>query len=170
LVSYPFIQVQPGKEFMLGHPEALAWLNQLFEAAGQAGVTPLYVSSAYRSMATQTLMWESAGGWDQTRVAPPGTSEHQSGLAFDLSTSPTIRSGDGQPGFATTPASGWVRQNAHRFGFVNTYPRPGIDGIEAEHWHWRYVGVAISTQLYELGYLKPGSAINPIEFYAERMR
>jgi D-alanyl-D-alanine carboxypeptidase len=159
LVSYPFIQVQSGREAMQGHPEALAWLSRLFEAARQAGITDLYVRSAYRSMATQAYMWEAAGGVHQSQVAPPGTSEHQSGLAFDFATS-------GSSWFAATPADLWLRAHAYRFGFVCTYPRPGIDGVPAERWHYRYVGVQTSTQLYELGYLDPSSTLNPIEFYA----
>jgi D-alanyl-D-alanine carboxypeptidase len=157
-------------EGMVGHPEALAWLNRLFEEAGRMGISSLYVRSAHRSMAQQTAMWQAAGGWNQTRVAPPGTSEHQSGLAFDLSVNPIAQSGHPHPGFVTSSASGWLRANAHRFGFVNTYPRPGIDGIQAEYWHWRYVGEGVATQLYSLGYLDPGSTLNPIEFYAELAR
>jgi D-alanyl-D-alanine carboxypeptidase len=159
LVSYPYIQVQPGREALQGHPEAAAALNRLFEAARQAGILDLYVRSAYRSVAAQRSMWESAGGASQSRVAPPGTSEHQSGLAFDFATG-------SQTWFETSAAHRWLRAHAHRFGFVNTYPRPGIDGIQAEPWHYRYVGVQVSTQLYELGYLDPTSTINPIEFYA----
>ena len=68
--------------------------------------------------------------------------------------------------FSATSAGRWLRAHAHEFGFVCTYPRPGIDGISAEPWHYRYVGVQTSIQLYELGYLDPASAINPIEFYA----
>jgi D-alanyl-D-alanine carboxypeptidase len=166
LVSYPFIQVLPGREALQGHPEAAAALNRLFEATRQAGIADLYVSSAYRSMATQAYMWEAAGGVHQSRVAPPGTSEHQSGLAFDFVTFQTDPYTGGQLWFEATAAHRWLRAHAHRFGFVNTYPRPGIDGILAESWHYRYVGVQASTQLYELGYLDPGSTINPIEFYA----
>jgi D-alanyl-D-alanine carboxypeptidase len=166
LVSYPFIQVQPGRETLQGHPEAVAALSQLFEAARQAGITDLYVTSAYRSMATQAYMWESAGGAHQSRVAPPGTSEHQSGLAFDFATFQTDPYTGSPLWFEATAAHRWLRAHSHRFGFVNTYPRPGIDGILAESWHYRYVSVEISTQLYELGYLDPASTIDPIEFYA----
>ena len=163
LVSYPFIQVQPGTEAMQGHPEAAAWLSRLFEAARQAGIFDLYVSSGYRSMATQAYMWENAGGTNQSRVAPPGTSEHHSGLAFDFVTGQNT---GGQSGFTATPAGRWLRAHAHRFGFVCTYPRPGIDGISPESWHYRYVGVQTSTQMYEWNYLDPASTLNPIEFYA----
>ena len=163
LVSYPFIQVQPGKEAMLGHPEAAAWLSRLFAAARGEGISDLYVRSAYRSMAAQAHLWESAGGANQNRVAPPGTSEHQSGLAFDFATG---LFDDSPLRFETTSAGRWLRVHAYRFGFVCTYPRPGIDGISAESWHYRYVGVQTSTQLYELNYLDPASTINPIEFYA----
>lgn len=166
LVSYPSIQVQRGREALQGQPEALAWLSRLFDAARQAGITELYVSSGYRSIATQTAMWQAAGGAQQTRVAPPGTSEHQSGLAFDFATLPVAPQTNGPVGFSATPAGRWLRAHAHEFGFVCTYSRPGIDGISAEPWHYRYVGVQTSTQLYQLGYLDPGSTINPIEFYA----
>jgi D-alanyl-D-alanine carboxypeptidase len=166
LVSYPSIQVTPGKEAMQGHPEAVASLSRLFEAARGAGLTNLYVQSAYRSMATQAYLWESAGGDNQRRVAPPGMSEHQSGLAFDFAAAPY-----GTPsGFEATPASRWLRAHAHRFGFVCTYPRAGIDGIAREPWHYRYVGVQVSTRLYELGYLDPTSTLNPIEFYADLLQ
>jgi len=166
LVSYPYIQVQPGLEGLQGHPEAATALNRLFEAARQAGITDLYVQSAYRSEATQAYMWEAAGGVYQSRVAPPGTSEHQSGLAFDLISFETDPYTGAQLWFEATAAHRWLRAHAHRYGFVNTYPRPGIDGVQAEPWHYRYAGVSVSTQLYELGYLDPGSTINPIEFYA----
>jgi hypothetical protein len=51
--------------------------------------------------------------------------------------------------------------------FVNTYPCPGIDGIQSEAWHYCYVGVEISSRLAELGYIEPGSTVNPVAFYAE---
>jgi D-alanyl-D-alanine carboxypeptidase len=160
LVSYPGIRVRPGREWLHGDPRALEALSRLFAAARQAGIITLMVDSAYRSWATQSTMWTNAGGWGQSRVAPPGTSEHQSGLAFDFAAY------DNTYGFAATSASRWLRANAHRFGFVCTYPRAGIDAILAEPWHYRYVGVQTSSQLHALGYLDPGSAINPIEFYA----
>ena len=163
LVSYPSIQVQPGREGMVAHPAAASALDRLFEAARQEGITDLYVRSAYRSADAQAALWESAGGWSQARVAPPGTSEHQSGLAFDFSTS---TSGDSPLRFGVTAAGLWLRVHAHRYGFVNTYARPGIDGIQAEAWHYRYAGAAISSRLVELGYLEPGSTVNPIAFYA----
>jgi D-alanyl-D-alanine carboxypeptidase len=160
LVSYPNIRVVAGGEWLEGHPEALASLDALFAAAHQAGINDLAVVSAYRSRAAQAAMWQSAGGSSQRRVAPPGTSEHESGLAFDLAAASS------QAGFVSSPASVWVRANAHLFGFVSTYARSGIDGIGYEPWHYRYVGTQTSKQLVALGYLDPGSLVNPIEFYA----
>ena len=161
LLAYPFIRVTPGKEALLGHPVAVAWLSRLFEAAREAGITNLSVRSAYRSMATQAYLWENAGGKSQSRVASPGTSEHHSGLAFDFCTAPSR--------FSQSPADLWLRDHAHRFGFVCTYPRPGIDGISQESWHYRYVGMQTSTQMAEWNYLDPNSTLNPIEFYAGLM-
>ena len=65
--------------------------------------------------------------------APPGYSEHHSGLALDL----------GTPGcegltedFEETHAFDWLRDNAGRFGFVLSYPRNNAWGISYEPWHW----------------------------------
>jgi D-alanyl-D-alanine carboxypeptidase len=166
LVEYIAVRVTPGKEYMQGHPEAAKWVSRLFKTATEDGIVDMVIGSAYRSIATQTVLWERAGGENQSWVAPPGTSEHHSGLAFDFTTASINYRIDNEAGFEDTPAGRWLAENAHRFGFVNTYVRPGIDGVGAEPWHYRYATIPISTQLFENGYLEPDSTINPIEFYA----
>lgn len=68
--------------------------------------------------------------------AKPGYSEHQTGLAFDL------RSPSGAL-LVTEPEVTWVRENAHRFGFIIRYPegKTHITGYKYEPWHLRYMGL-----------------------------
>jgi len=84
-------------------------------------------------------------------VAAPGTSEHQTGLAVDVSSaevgfSLTTR-------FETTRSFQWISQYAHNYGFIIRYPRDSteITGVIFEPWHLRYVGVGHATRIFESG-------------------
>ncbi|WP_458042089.1 MULTISPECIES: M15 family metallopeptidase [Bacteria] len=111
------------------------------EAAGLG--LRLVISSGYRSYATQQSLYgrfvarEGVAGADR-HSARPGHSEHQSGLAFDLNSI--------SEAFGYTGEGVWVRDNAHRFGFIVRYPpgKEGITGYIWEPWHLRYVGAAAS--------------------------
>ncbi|MCL2719401.1 MAG: M15 family metallopeptidase [Lachnospiraceae bacterium] len=72
-------------------------------------------------------------------VTVPGTSEHQVGLAIDI-TSRDYRNLN--IGFAETKAGRWLAENSHEFGFIVRYPlgKEYITGIQFEPWHFRYVG------------------------------
>lgn len=83
-------------------------------------------------------------------VAPPGQSEHHTGLALDIVT-PSYQSLD--HGFADTAAGKWLAENAHRFGFVVRYPidKQEVTGITYEPWHMRYVGTGHAAAMREKG-------------------
>ena len=110
----------------------------------------IYISSGFRSYWSQESIYNryvsNDGQAEADRYsARPGHSEHQSGLTFDLNTI--------DEAFAYTAAGQWVRDNAHRFGFVIRYP-PGkehITGYIWEPWHLRYLGVPVATELYNTG-------------------
>ena len=72
--------------------------------------------------------------------ATPGQSEHQTGLAMDV-TSPEI---DFKltTEFEKTREGKWVLENAHKYGFIIRYPKgkEAITGYDYEPWHLRYVG------------------------------
>lgn len=72
-------------------------------------------------------------------ITVPGCSEHEVGLALDI-TSDTY-----QPlkqGFAETEEGQWLEEHSHEYGFIVRYPsgKEYITGIEYEPWHFRYVG------------------------------
>lgn len=82
-------------------------------------------------------------------VATPGKSEHQTGLAIDL-TSRSVQ--DGPYGvFGDTPDYDWVVENAHEYGFILRFPsdKTEITGTASEPWHFRYVGKEVARVIYE---------------------
>ena len=116
--------------------------NKMAADMKAAGV-PITISSPYRSFATQTWLYNGYVAQDgqakaDTYSARPGFSEHQTGLAFDIS-----HSGD----FSATKQFAWLVDNAYKYGFILRYPKgcDAITGYEFEPWHWRYVGVDVAT-------------------------
>lgn len=98
-------------------------LQAFIEASGGR----IGVGSGYRSIEEQTYLWERAlaeygGNADKARewVAPPGKSNHNHGVAADLS-------------YETDDAQAWAHANAPRFGLI--FP------MEWEPWHLEPIGV-----------------------------
>lgn len=109
------------------------------------------VRSAYRSFETQKNLKSaysvSYGSGANAFSADQGYSEHQLGTTVDL-TSPAV--GNQLAGFDTTTAFKWLEDNAHRYGFVLSYPKNNAFYIY-EPWHWRYVGKDLASDLNEDG-------------------
>ena len=53
--------------------------------------------------------------------------------------------------FEYTKEFNWVKENAHKYGFIMRYPKAKfhITGFKYEPWHYRYVGIDIATYIYE---------------------
>ena len=153
-VLFPFSDTTIDKAKMT--PEAGAALALLFDAAYDEAELTLYGVSAYRSYARQYTIYATnlaTRGIAHTNrySAAPGRSEHQTGLAIDIS---CASEGFGlETTFADTPEGIWVAENAHRFGFILRYPKDKehITGYNYEPWHIRYVGTELAGYLYETG-------------------
>ena len=78
--------------------------------------------------------------------ARAGYSEHQTGLALDV-----IAPGGTLNGFKNTKQFQWMRDNAHRFGFILRYGdgMEYITGYKFEPWHYRYIGTEAAAFTYE---------------------
>ena len=74
-------------------------------------------------------------------VAPPGYSEHHTGLALDVGDLNRPET-DVETTFEQTPASEWLGNNAHRFGFALSFPEGNPQGVSYEPWHWRFTAVS----------------------------
>ena len=134
--------------------EAAIHLEQLFYAAqNDAGLT-LLARSGYRSYQTQISLYDryvSQNGTEKadTFSARAGHSEHQTGLAMDVTADSVNR--QLVTDFGITPEGIWLKENAHRFGYIIRYleGREDETGYQYEPWHIRYVGVEAATEIYE---------------------
>lgn len=133
------------------HISVLPFLRGMISVAEQDGIT-LQVVSAYRSFGTQSSVKSGykityGAGTANQFSADQGYSEHQLGSALDF-ISPEIDT----PfyGFEKTKSYKWLTENAHRFGFTLSYP-PNNSYYQFEPWHWRFVGRALATKLYDGG-------------------
>ncbi|MCE2459877.1 MAG: D-alanyl-D-alanine carboxypeptidase family protein [Pseudomonadales bacterium] len=128
--------------------EAARAFRAMQQAARQAGVE-LVPISGFRTKSYQNGLFsrairkygaeESAARW----VAPPGYSEHHSGLALDIGALESPGT-DVETTFEDTAAFAWLQDNAHRFDFEISFPRDNPQGVSYEPWHWRYTGLADS--------------------------
>ncbi len=140
-----------------------------FLAAAKADGYTLQVISGYRTFARSAVLLENEvqaqmkyNGYSRekaeqvaaTRVAPPGTSEHNTGLAVD------ILSGDYynhhsqiEESFEYDAEAAWMKAHCAEYGFILRYPKDKQDvtGIIFEPWHFRYVGVEIATYIMQNG-------------------
>ena len=130
-------------------------LTRMFEAASKDGHS-LMVGSAYRSATTQNQLFNTyvaRVGYDQANKysAHPGHSEHQTGLAVDIST--VSQQCYLAECFIGTADGLWLAENAYKFGFHLRYPKgkETITGYNFEPWHYRYVGVDLATALHTSG-------------------
>lgn len=129
-------------------PEVRTAVTEMIAAAKAEKLT-LAVRSGYRSYSVQSASFKRAyakyGEGARRYYAEAGHSEHQTGLALDLS------DGRNQTGssFAKTPQATWVARNAHRFGFIVRYPegKRAVTGVDHEPWHVRYVGIDVATEM-----------------------
>lgn len=132
--------------------EAARALEKLFAAALKEGYT-LYGISGYRSYERQKEIFlnnliKTGKNHTLKYSAAPGTSEHQTGLAMDVS-SKAVRL-KLVTAFAKCPEGKWLAKHAHEFGFIIRYPkdRTEITGYAYEPWHIRYVGKDLANYLY----------------------
>lgn len=112
----------------------------------------LIAFSAYRSPARQKELFIDAQRRHGRRraamwVAPPGYSEHQTGLAFDIGDR-DMPDMDDEPTFEATPAYAWLRERAAEFGFELSFPSGNFQGVSYEPWHWRFVGSPTARSVF----------------------
>ena len=151
-VNVPFADDPADMRRYMRFPAAKA-LETLFRAA-QESLHPLTAVSGYRSYDRQKEIYEAnlkTMGKEHTLrySAPPGTSEHQTGLAMDIS-SPFIGSQLTEE-FARTPEYHWLLGHACLFGFIFRYPpeKESMTGYAWEPWHLRYVGPELARWMEE---------------------
>ncbi len=132
--------------------------NEMYLAALDDGIelTPI---SGYRSVERQEHNFKNKiqkyvdEGYSKTEatqmaatiILPPGTSEHNAGLAMDICSL--------YQSFEETDEFRWLSENAADYGFILRYPedKQDITNIIYEPWHWRYVGVDAAKEMKASG-------------------
>jgi len=133
------------------HTEARDAFVKMKEAMQNDGIDGLRLQSAYRPYHYQRAIFDQrvkelvqkgntkdeASYKASQSIQRPGASEHQTGLALDVSINGVLNQS-----FADTDAGKWIDENCHNFGFVIRYPefKTEITQIIYEPWHLRYVG------------------------------
>lgn len=98
----------------------------------------IYLESALKKGISHTLKY----------IAAPGTSEHQTGLALDVSC-PGINY-ELTEEFALTPEGIWLKENSEKYGFIISYPENAYEntGYAYEPWHLFYCCKNASYYVY----------------------
>ena len=146
-------------------------LGRMLSAAIADGLSNFQISSAYRTYSEQQKLVDNSVAkyqknnpdWSRDRclsatyntVAPAGTSEHQTGLAFDI-TVPNVS-------FTGTAQQKWLHEHCAKYGFVVrfTADKQKLTGFVAESWHFRYVGVEAAQTMTQNNWC--------LEEYVEKM-
>lgn len=150
-VTYSFGDQDIEKSYM--RKEAAGALEELFAGAKENGLF-LFAVSGYRSYdRQQEILAAGAAASSEAKalesIAPPGMSEHQSGLAMDISSE--SNGFELNQDFESTEEGQWLKEHAHEYGFILRYPK-GKEEITRyiyEPWHFRYVGKEVAAQIKE---------------------
>ena len=136
-------------------PAAAEALREMFRTCKEETGMQLLSISGFRSYAKQEGIYsrklrsvKKNVAKAQEYVAPPGASEHQTGLAMDLGQKHKIHL---EVSFGETQGGKWCRENCWRFGFILRYDEPWeeITGYKHEPWHFRYVGKEFAKEIHE---------------------
>lgn len=154
----PQLKSVAGTDVMLDY-RVVDHYTEMYNAAKKDGIT-LTPYSGYRSYDRQkrnynnlteeymykyNLSREDAAVKAATVILPPGTSEHNLGLAMDICNT--------NSSFAQQKEYRWLMEHAHKYGFILRYTaeKQPITGIIPEPWHWRYVGVEYAEDIKNSG-------------------
>lgn len=135
-----------GKKLQI-RKEINEFLEEMFEDAKDDNII-LKIISAYRSYEYQGQIKDNGSiihGQDYADkyIADQGLSEHQLGTTIDI----VSKSGK-MTGFDDTEEYQWLLDNAHKYGFILSYPEKNYY-YNFEPWHWRFVGKKLADDLYD---------------------
>lgn len=131
--------------------------NAFEDMAQDAKKDKIYIkiSSAFRDYSYQSILFKNAiknKDGDSISTAKPGHSEHQLGTTIDI-TGASINYLSASDSFNDTPEDLWLRENAHLYGFVQSYPyqKENITFYKYEPWHYRYIGKQKAQEVKDSG-------------------
>lgn len=130
--------------------EAKEAFEEMVKSAKKEGLTILAVST-FRNYEYQEKLYNNyVNDLGKFRAdiasARAGHSEHQTGLAVDVSDISLD-----YDNFEKTNEFLWMRENSYKYGFILRYPKAKYDitGFKYEPWHYRYVGISTAKYIYK---------------------
>ena len=124
-----------------------AWTEAFYRETGEVNLF-IYDADGYRTEEKQIELNTA----NPQKYSPAGETEHHTGKAVDFyykkdKNDPVLKIDD--PSHAGTYS--WLYKNAHKYGFINRYPseKADVTGVSNEKYHFRYVGVAHATYMYQ---------------------
>lgn len=141
-------------------------LAKMIAGCKNAGLKTLTLYSGYRTYQRQydkyygKINYYMSQGYSKAKAtqltdeyyAPPGGSEHHTGLAADICTSSIVSQyGQLHESFGTTAEGKWLRNNCYKYGFILRYDKgkESITGYNYEPWHFRYVGNTVAKEIFD---------------------
>ncbi len=135
-------------------------LKSMYLDALNSGVVMTFVS-AYRSYLSQYYTYEywisveMSKGYSRSEAeviantysAIPGFSEHQLGTTLDIN---GIGCGIGEYCSSNESVWNWLKDNAYKFGFVQSYKEGQDSGYIPEPWHYRWIGKELALEYKEV--------------------
>lgn len=128
---------------------------QLMKADMERDHMNVSLVSDYRNFEEQKNIYErdleeKGPGYTDSYTAEPGHSEHQLGLAIDVTNDGTNRL---NPDFKDSKEADWLKENSYKYGFIIRYPKnkKSQTGYEYEPWHLRYLGPKLAKEIYNSG-------------------
>lgn len=131
--------------------EAANAYQQLYQAALDSGIS-FNVVSSYRTQDYQRNLYDRYMASDPYNApyysAYPRTSEHELGLAIDISYDYALHSD-----LESSALGQWMAEHAHEYGWIMRYPadKTASTGYYYEAWHWRYVGIELADAIHSSG-------------------
>ena len=130
------------------------YIQRMISDAEKSGIY-FIVDSGYRSYFYQKVILEELvkkeGNIAYQKVAKPGSSEHQTGLAIDIAYYKNGVYSDDVKEYDDEAI--WLANNSYKYGFILRYPKgkEDITGYQYEPWHFRFVGLDLAKKLYDEG-------------------
>ena len=150
LINIPLMYSYSGN--MASQEVVNSYIEMQKKVKEELGIT-LMVNSSFRTYQDQEEIYKqfSSKGkeYADSYAARPGFSEHQTGLAIDITSTANPTSN----AFKESNEYTWLKEHCHEYGFIHRYPegKENITGYNTESWHFRYVGKKIATQIFNEG-------------------
>lgn len=136
--------------------EAADYLQLMLKDLDEATGKILVIASGYRSIIDQYRQYASwvrdLGQSEADKIsARPGYSEHSLGTVVDFMSQDSGFTFTNE--FDNTVAGKWLKENAYKYGYVQSYPqgREVETGYNYESWHYRFIGVENASEFSNSG-------------------